>query len=642
MCGVAGIFNYAEPDRPIDGALLRRMTRRLEHRGPDGEGFYIEPGLGLGHCRLAIVDLSPAGQQPMQTIDGQFCISYNGELYNHAGFRTRLETRGHRFRGSSDTETLLALLSEYGPAALADAAGIFAFALWDRRARRLVLGRDQMGVKQLYYWDDGRRILFASEIKALLECADVPRQIDAEGLNEYLHFHTPLFDRTFFAAIKQVRAGEFIEVNAAGLRRYHYATADGFAPREERVEETVLALKTLLTDVVGSQLMSDVPVGAFFSGGIDSSAIAAFAKRNGTPISRCFGVHFCAAGVIDERPYQEAAAKALGLRLELTTVRSDSFPDDFLRLAWFQDQPVIGSAMIPMYHVSKLAAGHVKVCLGGQAADEVFGGYARYALARPTQVVSSMFAPRQATDMSSAGVGGNLLKQLGDVRNLRRLARRLRPMESWSKRYFENFAQVPERCWRGAFPDADVVSRARARGTFEAVIGRSPAATPGDKLLHWDQQTYLTGLFQQDDRMSMAHSLESRVPFADPRIVNFALRTGFDLKLRSGATKWILRQAVADAIPGDVLNRRKSGFDNPVEQWMRGPHFGFVRDLLTSSLAASRGWWDNGAVAKIVDNLGSPHWFQMVWKLANIEAWALSFQRSQEMATDRELARESA
>src|SRR5438132_1794844 len=220
MCGIAGVLK--RPGERADPADLRRLADALAHRGPDDEGFHVDGPLGLGHRRLSIVDLSPAGHQPMGTPEGNFWLTYNGEFYNHLAFRQRLASRGHRFRGTSDTETLLLSLAEYGPRILSETTGIFAIAFWDRSARRLILARDPLGVKQLYYHDDGRRILFASEIKALLQCADVPRDVDPEAVNEYLHFHTALFDRTFFRHIKQVRAGEYIEVGRFGLRRKIY------------------------------------------------------------------------------------------------------------------------------------------------------------------------------------------------------------------------------------------------------------------------------------------------------------------------------------------------------------------------------------------------------------------------------------
>jgi asparagine synthase (glutamine-hydrolysing) len=633
MCGIAGIYHYGEPGRPVDRAVVVRMTRALAHRGPDGEGIHIDGPLGLGHRRLAIVDLSPTGAQPMATADGSHVITYNGEFYNHAGFREQLGGAGRRFAGTSDTETLLYLVADRGPEILENVAGIFAFALWDRAARRLLLARDQLGVKQLYFHDDGRRIVFASEIKALLECPDVPRAPDPVAINQYLHFHTPLFERTFFRDVQQVRPGEHLQVDPRGITRRTYWAIRDFTPRGGSDLENVTQLRERLAHVVREQLMSDVPVGSFLSGGIDSTAVAAYAARAGkAPL--CFGVHFTQQGVIDERPFQEATARALGLELDLITLDGSTFPTDLPRLLYYQDQPVIGAAMLPMYYVSQLAARRVKVCVGGQAADEVFGGYARYALVHPGRVLrswllgsSASVAPgaRPAAARGARGFGGNLWKQLADRRNLLRLAGNAGALRGWRARYFNNFAKVPEALWRAIFADRRSVSRADAREIYDRTLDASPAVDPADKVMHWDMQTYLPGLFQQDDRMSMANSLESRVPLADPRMVQFAFGSGFDLKFRGGASKWILRQAVADVVPDEVLNRRKVGFDTPAESWMKHRHAEFVRDTLLSRRARERGIFSPAGLERFLAREDHPLWFDVVWKALCIETWATVF-----------------
>ena len=631
MCGIAGIFHYSAAEMPVNQHLLVRMTRVMRHRGPDDEGFYIEGPLGLGHRRLSIVDLSTTGHQPMSNEDGKYWISYNGEFYNHGEFRKTLEKQGHKFRGTSDTETLVHLLEEEGLNSLRNIAGIFAFAFWDVNQRILTLVRDPLGVKQLYYHDNGKRIVFASEIKALLECDDVPRKFDPEAVNQYLHFHTALFDRTFFKDIKQLRAGEYLQVTQEGIKKRIYWRVNDFGSFDRGAEHTVEELRERLSVVVADQLMSDVPVGSFFSGGIDSTALAAFAARLGKP-SPCFGVHFTNQGVIDERPYQEAAAKALGLQLHLITLDGSRFPDDLMKLIYYQDEPVIGTAMFPMYYVSRLASEHVKVCLGGQGGDEIFGGYARYGLVKPAQVLKSWFSGRRRLRSISASsgrqvgyVGGNLWKQLADRRTLIRLMRNLGSFGKWETRYFETFAKVPEASWRNIFDDHEFVSRQRCRQIFQETLLRSPAAEPGDKVMHWEIQTYLTGLFHQDDRMSMASSLESRVPLADPRLVRFAFKLDFDFKLRGGATKWILRQAVADVLPDYVLNRRKVGFDTPAIRWIKDQHWGFICELLFSSHARSRGIWNKKGLNEILNSQSHPHWFEIVWKAVCIEAWTRVF-----------------
>jgi asparagine synthase (glutamine-hydrolysing) len=627
MCGVAGIYHYGERERTVDRAALVRMTGALAHRGPDGEGVHIDGPLGLGHRRLAIVDLSPTGRQPMATEDGSHWISYNGEFYNHTEFREGLRSDGRRFVGTSDTETLLHLLADRGPAILEKVAGIFAFAFWDRSARTLLLARDHLGVKQLYFHDDGRRIAFASEIKALLECPGVPRAPDPVAINQYLHFHAPLFERTFFRHVHQVRPGEYLQIDRRGATRRTYWALRDFTPRDGTPTENVALLRDKLAYVTQQQLMSDVPVGAFLSGGIDSTAVAANAARAGkAPL--CFGVHFTKQGVIDERPFQETTARALGLELELITLDGSTFPTDMPKLLYYQDQPVIGAAMLPMYYVSQLAARRVKVCLGGQAADEIFGGYARYALVHPARVLRSWAFDRQASAADGtpgSRLSGNLWKQLVDRRNLLRLASNVGALAGWRRRYFNNFAKVPERSWLSIFADRECVSRGAAWEVFNQTLDASPAVDPADKVMHWDMQTFLPGLFQQDDRMSMANSLESRVPLADPRMVEFAFHSRFDLKFHGGASKWILRQAVADLVPAEVINRRKVGFDTPAEAWMKSRHADFVRDTLLSQRARERGMFSPAGIARLLDRTEHPLWFDLAWKALCIETWATVF-----------------
>jgi len=632
MCGIAGIFNYADPDRPVDRELVVRMTRCLSHRGPDAEGFWFGNGIALGHRRLSIVDLSPTGAQPMANDDESCWLSYNGEFYNHADFRPRLIAGGARFRGPSDSETLLRLMERDGPEGLGEVSGIFAFAWWNGREQSLTLVRDHMGVKQVYYHDNGRRIIFASEVKALLEDPEVPREPDPEAVNQYLHFHTALFERTFFRAIRVVRAGHYLRITRHGAitRRYWQMGGQGYAEGSEAaiVEE----LRHQMSETVRRQLMADVPVGSFFSGGIDSSAVAANAIQAGKP-PMCFGVHFSDQGVTDERPYQEAAAQALGLDLHLITMDGSSFPEDFRRLMYHQDEPVIGPAMFPMAKVSELAARSVKVCLGGQAADELFGGYARYALGRPGQVLRSWFEGRRGVDQAEGGavtpvsggkVGGNLARQFASGANLMRLARNARHLAHWETSYFEHFAKVPEEAWhRVLIPE--FCSRRQSRQLFHETVNRYESRDPVDRIMRWDADTYLTGLFHQDDRMSMAASLESRVPFADPRLARFAFRINPDLKLRGGASKWILRQAVSSVLPPLVLNRRKVGFDTPVLRWMSDKHPGFVRETLLSTRARQRGFWNTGEIEKLLSNSGAPGWLDVIWKLMSIEMWASVF-----------------
>lgn len=629
MCGVAGTFNYRSNDRPVSADLLNEMSRRLIHRGPDDMGVYIDGPIGFAHRRLSIIDLSPTGHQPMQTPDGRACVCYNGEIYNHTELRDSLRNHEISFRGASDTETLLELLRHRGIDAIKQLIGIFGFAYWDAVHRRLTLARDPLGVKQMYLYDDGSTVFFASEIKALLAVPHLQRQVDPEAVNEYLHFHTALFERTFFRHVRQVKAGEYLTIDSAGVRSTQYWSITDFSDRPDLAEQQVMDLRHLLGDVIGQQLMSDVPVGTFFSGGIDSTAVAAFATRAGQrPL--CFGVHFSGQGVIDERPYQEAAAAALGVELQLVTLDGKSFPDDMARLLYLQDQPVLGAAMFPMDRVSRLASRSVKVCLGGQGADEVFAGYGRHALVEPWRGVMALLQRTRSTEQNQGSTpsvmpvarSGNIWKQLADRKTLKRLGVIGPDLISWRARYFRQFARVPEQKWLSLIDAREFVSREAARTTFKDAIARSAAQTPLKKVLHWEMQTYLTGLFHQDDRLSMGWSLESRVPLADPRVVSFGFRTPSSLKIRDGSSKWLLRQSLKGVIPDWVLTRRKVGFDTPAERWMRTDHAEFVRETLLSSAARSRGWWNPKAVEVHLNATSSTDWFDVTWKLLCIETWA--------------------
>ncbi len=628
MCGIAGIMRYDEAE--VDRRVLVRMTRALVHRGPDDEGYYTEPGLGLGHRRLSIVDTSNSGHQPMSEGGGRYWIAFNGELYNYLDYRDGLQARFGDYVGTSDTEVLLRLLCANGTECLEELAGIFAFAFWDRETRQLLLVRDPLGVKQLYVHDDGQRVLFASELKALVGAIDA--EVEPRAIAEYLNFHTPLFERTFFRGVSQLQPGHAMLIGPGSQQRtWCYWRIERFANARISREQAVFELRDLLRRVVHEQLMADVPVGAFFSGGIDSSAVAAFARETGR-LRHGFGVHFSGQGVIDERPYQEEAAKALGLDLDLITVDGSTFPEDLEQLLYYQDAPVIGPALFPMYYVSRLAASKVTVCLGGQGADEIFGGYARYALAKPSvlplsigRLLLTRFLRRRARkEGAEHQVGGSLLKQLLDRHNLRRALRTLRNLHDYRRRYFDHFVKVPETIWNAVLQQEEHWDRRELWETFSQLVD----ATPGDnttRLLHWDARTYLAGLFHQDDRMSMANSLESRVPIADPRIVRFAFTLPDRLKIHAATSKWVLREAVKDVLPEFVLNRRKVGFDTPVRRWMRELHPEFTRDLLLGRQARERGWFDTNALEQIWNDHKNPYWNDVIWKCVCLEAWARVF-----------------
>jgi asparagine synthase (glutamine-hydrolysing) len=625
MCGIAGLIRYGADATSDDARTVERMLGRLVHRGPDAGAVYREGSIVLGHRRLAIVDLSETGAQPMRS-GIRTALVYNGEAYNHAALRDLPALNSENWRGHSDTETVLRLLDTRGPDALRDVAGIFALAYWSERDQSLTLARDPLGVKQLYVYERPEFVAFASELKALFEVPGFRAQLEPEAVNDYLHFHGPLFERTFFRGVRQLLPGQWMSFGRNGRRREKtYWFVPDQSPRTEPHRVIADELLSVLAEVVHDQLMADVPVGCFFSGGIDSSSIAKIGGQ-ARPL-KLFGVHFSGEASIDERPFQEAAARSLGLDLELTTLASDALPNLLPRLLYFQDQPVVGTAILPMFAVSKLASQSVKVCLGGQAADELFAGYARYNLVEPGRAALAWWSGRQPRHDAARGSQGsrNLWKQLADRRNLERLTLALRAGWSWKRRYLQHFRAVPEGVWLDSGISPELFSEERAYQSLSDFVDRSPASAPTEKVLHWESATYLTQLFQQDDRMSMANSLESRVPFADPRLVRFAMRVPLAFKLSGGSSKRILRDALEGTLPSEIIHRRKAGFDNPVLSWMRREQRDWTQSILRESRTRTRGYFSTAFLESILESDRSPWSNDVLWKVISLELWSRTF-----------------
>lgn len=622
MCGIAGIFNYRSGEA-VDRSLLDEMTDLLAHRGPNGRDVYVDGVLGLGHRRLAIVDLSDAGKQPMATADGRVVITYNGEAYNHASLRPALEADGVRFRGHCDAETIIYHYAKRGPDAFADLAGIFGFALWDARQRALYIVRDPLGVKQVYYWTDGERFAFASEAKALLLHPRVKREPDLEAIGEYVHFHSTTGHGTFFRDIRLLPPGHFLRVDANGIVEQRYAPADDYSPLDLSQRDTTDLLQRTIAGVVDSQLMSDVPVGCFMSGGIDSSVVAKY-SRDFIPGGRLsgFGCYYTGENVVNEEPYARAVSEALDVSLRVTYPQASDFTSLFERALWHQDEPKIGAAMISMWKVAELAAREVTVCLGGQAADEMFGGYPRYATAAPLRILAAQ--ARNSLASRRGGIAPTVQKQITKGNNAARLLRLLNPMYGWRRRYFDAVAQIPDAILRSVITDSVINDRKRYFATFNRVVDECPSSDPIDRVMYWDRVVYLPGLFVQDDRMSMAHSLETRVPLADPRLVRLALRIPNHWKLNGLASKWILKQALRGVIPDWVINRQKAGFETPVRLWFAGQGREMTGDLLAGERTRQRGLFDTAKTAELLNGVTAMREV-MIWKLINIEQWFRTF-----------------
>jgi asparagine synthase (glutamine-hydrolysing) len=628
MCGIAGIVSF-DPREPVDAQRLWRMRETLRHRGPDGAGLWIEGPIGLAHRRLAIVDLA-GGAQPMRNGRGDLRIVCNGEIYNHPGLRPRLETRGHRYRSRSDTETILHLYEEEGERCVESLRGMFAFALWDRARESLLLARDRLGIKPLYYTLTGRELLFASEIKALLAALDERPAFHSEILPEYLATRFVAGEETFFRGVRKLLPGRTLTWSrAAGLReRRYWRPPEGPDDLRDDPRMEARALRARLEDAVRSHLMSDVPVGLFLSGGIDSSGLAALAATMTPRPMRSFAVGF-ADRAANELAWARLAARAAGTEHREVVVSPHEYFDILPSLVWHEDEPIAFPSSVPLYFVSRLARGSVKVVLTGEGADELFLGYNRYRVT----------AWNESLDRSLSGpIAGPLRARLGRAAAalpppLRRYADRtiLALPPGPRSLFYENFAVFPERLQRRILADP---GRLDARDPYAEGLrlyaeGRGGAL---ERMGRADLQTYLVELLMKQDQMSMAASIESRVPFLDHELVEHAVRIPGRLKVSGWRTKVVLREALRDLVPRPILSRRKMGFPVPVGAWMRGPFHGLLNEFVLGPRALGRGLFDPAALRRLVEEHrgGAARHGDRLWLLLNLEIWQRIFLDGQE------------
>jgi asparagine synthase (glutamine-hydrolysing) len=620
MCGIVGLVDLA--GEPVSPAILKRMTDSIAHRGPDGEGQWIEGPVGLGHRRLSIIDLSPAGHQPMVSADHRYVISYNGEIYNFQQLRVELEASGYWFSSRSDTEVVLHALAHWGPRALLRFNGMFALALWDRRTRCLLLARDRYGIKPLYVSRQGSRMMFASEQKALLAHPDFSRELDKAALLEYFTFQNLFTDRTLLKDVWLLPAGHFavLDLAEAGgeltrTRYWDYRFCEPARPasREEYVEELDLRFR----NAVNRQLLSDVEIGAYLSGGLDSGSITAIAAMSFTDL-KSFTCGFdlsSASGIelaFDERDKAEAMSARFKTEHYEMVLKAGDMERCLPALAWHLEEPRVGQSY-PNYYAAKLASRFVKVVLSGGGGDELFGGYPwRYYRA----AVSHGF------------------EHYIDQYYL--FWQRLIPNSTLAKVFAPIWNDVKHVWTRDIFRDVFL--------THDNELVR-----PEDYInhsLYFEAKTFLHGLFVVEDKLSMAHGLEVRVPFMDNDLVDFAMTCPVELKLnhlqqvvrlneneagnkpqkyfqRTSDGKQILRDVMARYIPPEIAKAEKQGFSSPDASWFKGESIDFVRSRLLNGRARIYDYLDRRAVSALVQEHldGRENRRLLIWSLLNVEEW---------------------
>ena len=624
MCGIAGRVNFRS-GAPADAAVIKRMCDLLAHRGPDGDGIHVDGAVGLGHRRLAIIDLSPAAAQPMGTPDGALWITYNGEIYNFQDLRRELGQQGHRFRTQSDTEVILAAYREHGVECLGRLRGMFAFALWDGRARTLFLARDRLGKKPLYYWLDEDGIAFASEPKAFMAEPGFRPRPDPEAINHYLTYQyvpTPL---SAFTAVRRLPPAHFLllQDEQVSIRRYwrlHFGQK-----RSLSEEEASQQLLDLLREAVRLRLISDVPLGAFLSGGIDSSAIVALMAEHSTQPVKTFSIGFA------EREYNELAyARLVAQRYHTDhhefVVRPQAV-EILPQLVWHYNEPYADSSAIPTYYLAQLTRKHVTVALNGDAGDENFAGYERYQanvlalrydwIPGPVRRSLALFARRlpAAQPRSLLSHGKRFLEAFGEPRELR-YARWMYHFDPTLKAEIctPEFLRAA-----GGHDPAELIVQAYKNSDAPDFI---------DATLDVDVNTYLPDdLLVKMDIATMAHGLEGRSPLLDHQVMEYAASLPSHMKLRNGIKKYIFKRAVRDLVPPEVLERQKMGFAVPLHLWFRRELREMAYDILLSRRAVERGYFRQAVVQRLLNEhtQGTHSWHYQLWNLLMLELWHRTF-----------------
>ena len=610
-------------------ALLEAMRDVITHRGPDEEGLFIDRNVGLGHRRLSIVDVA-SGHQPMANAeDGTLHITYNGEIYNHADYRESLESKGHVYATRCDTETILHLYEEYGSACVDYLRGMFAFAIWDQRKRELFIARDRLGVKPLYYvhTDDGS-LYFGSEIKTLLEAGAVKPELNYTVLSDYLANHATSGEETLFRSVKRLLPGHVMTWRDGELTICRYWDVDfSKGDAESRDDKTyVEQWSELFRESVRLRLMADVPLGMFLSGGIDSSAIAAVMSGMVSEPIKTFSVAF-AEREANELEYARLIADAYKTNHHEIVVRPEQFFAVLPSLVWHEDEPLAHPSSVALYFVSRLAAEHVKVVLTGEGSDELLAGYGRY-----RKTILNLALGQRYQKLTPAGLRGVVRNQIQGLPSSRMRQRLLRTFLSVSPDieniYFDNFAVFPVATQRQLLTKhaREKIGELEPYAGVRAVLEQANATSLLDRLLYVDIKTYLQELLMKQDQMSMATSVESRVPFLDHKLVEFSCSLPDRLKLRGGTTKYILRQAMKQVLPPSILARPKMGFPVPIGAWFRGQYSSIVDEYVLSERARARGLFEPEFVRSLVKRhkAGEDH-AERLWALVNFEIWQRQF-----------------
>jgi len=626
MCGICGKLYLETTARPVERASLVRMMEAMNHRGPDEEGLYARGNVGLGHKRLRIIDLK-SGAQPMANEDQSVWVIFNGEIYNYKKLQALLVSKGHRLRTNSDTEVIVHLYEEFGEECVTELQGMFSFALWDENKRLLMLARDRVGIKPLYYCVTGDALLFGSEVKAILAEGSVPAEVDITALDTFLDFQYLPGERTLFKQIKKLNPGHYLSVRHGEIKISQYWDLHFSGSRKHQaIDDSVAELRELLGQTVRDHMISDVPVGVLLSSGVDSTAVLSYAVEAAGSTLSTFTIGFDDENLPDERVGARLAATKFGTRHHEATITAADFADCLPKYVRHMEEPVCEPPAIALYYLTKLARDHVTVLLSGEGGDEAFAGYKTYSnLVRLERLKQYL------------GVLANPLSRvcglLGEITKSQRLQRHAPLLALAVEKYYYSRASSPFEFFNRSRSDlyTPQFSHAVRQSGREDVLGdlfkKVRTCDTLDKLLYVDNKTWLPDdLLVKADKITMANSVELRVPFLDHRVLEFAASLPGAHKLHRGQSKYVLKRALADRVPGEILDRRKAGFPVPYETWLRKDLKSLAWNILTDSRTVQRGYFRREAVERLLaQNSERLNYSKEIFSLIVLELWHRTF-----------------
>jgi asparagine synthase (glutamine-hydrolysing) len=626
MCGICGKLNF-DIDQVVTAGELKAMADSIRHRGPDDDGYYLAGPIGLGFRRLAIIDLK-TGHQPLANEDNSIWIVFNGEIYNYQELRSDLQSKGHTFKTQTDTEVIVHLYEEFGEACVTKLRGMFAFAIWDNRQRTLLLARDRIGIKPLYYRLNPDGIIFGSEVKAILASPNVKAEIEPWIIDRFLAFDYLPGTETLFKGIQKLAPGYLMIVRdgKAQIKQYwdlNFARASFTLPEAEK------RLLEILEESVRLHMISDVPVGFLLSGGLDSTAMLALAAGKTDHQVSTFTIGFSGEGMIDERPFARLAAKSYGSIHHELSISPKDFQDFLPKYVWHMEDPVCEPPAVALYYISKLAKDFVKVLISGEGGDEAFAGYPNYRNIKWFERFKSILGPARAGLPAGLSAIGHLLHS-------DRLEKYVPIASSNFRSYYLGrtytqsriFNFKPQMLYSPALRSA--TQRSESLAASRQFLGTESNGINGDlvnRMLYVDSKSWLPDdLLVKADKITMANSVELRVPFLDHKLLEFAASLPGDYKVHRFQTKYVAKRALSDIVPTQILERKKAGFPVPYASWMRKELKGWFDDLLLDRKTLSRGYFQTGAVENLLkQNTETGIFSKEIFSLAVLELWHRSF-----------------